>query len=54
MKKNDEAKKERKPKIRVPRQSKSVTELTDQDLEQVQGGQGLNSPDRIFQKIKID
>ena len=42
MKKNDKAKKEQKSQGRVPKQPKAVTQLTDQDLEQVQGGQGLN------------
>ena len=42
MKKTDKPKKEQKPQGRVPKQSKSVTELTDQDLEQVQGGTTIN------------
>lgn len=35
MKKTSQPKKERKPQGRVPKQPKSVTELTDQELEQV-------------------
>ena len=54
MKKTDKPKKEQRLRGRAPRQPKAVTELTDQDLEQVQGGQGLTSPDSIFQKIKFD
>ena len=40
MKKNDKAKREQKPQGRVPKVPKHVTELTDQELEQVQGGGG--------------
>jgi hypothetical protein len=54
MKKSDKPKKAQKSQGRVSRQPKAVTVLTDQDLEQVQGGQGLNSPDYIYQKIKFD
>ena len=44
MKKNDRAKKAQKPRGRVPRQPASVNELTDQDLERVQGGIGKHNP----------
>jgi len=51
MKKNDKAKQEQKPQCRVLKKPKGVTELTEQDLEQVQGGQGINSapsrPDKV-------
>ena len=51
MKKNDKAKQEHKPRGRVPKQPKSVTELTDQDLEQVQGGRGPNSAPSLPYKM---
>ena len=38
MKKTNKARQEPKPQGRVPRQPKGMTELTDHDLEQVQGG----------------
>ena len=41
MKKNENAKKDRKPQGRVPKQPKDVTVLTDQDLEQVPGGEDI-------------
>ena len=40
MKKNGKAKQERNPPGRIPTQPKGVTELTDRDLERVQGGLG--------------
>jgi mersacidin/lichenicidin family type 2 lantibiotic len=38
MRKSEKPKKEPKPQSRVPKQPKGVTELTEHDLEQVQGG----------------
>jgi len=39
MKKTEQPKKEQKPQGRAPKQSKGMTELTEQDLQQAQGGQ---------------
>jgi bacteriocin-like protein len=36
----------------TPVKPKAVTELSEQELEQVQGGQGLNTPDTIYIKMK--
>ena len=41
MKKNDKPKQEQKP--RAPAKRKGVTNLTDQDLEQVQGGRDASN-----------
>jgi len=46
MKKTDKTQKGKKPSERVPAKPKDVTELTDQDLEQVQGGRGL-TPEKV-------
>ncbi len=51
MKKTDKTQKGKKPSGRVPVTPKDVTELTDQDLQQIQGGLGLNIPE---DKKRID
>ena len=38
MKKHEQPQKEQQPQNRAPKQPKGVTELTNQELEQVQGG----------------
>jgi len=43
MKKTDKPQQEQKPLGQVTKQPKGVTELTDQDLQQVQGGSSLGS-----------
>ena len=50
MKKTDKLKKEQPPQGRAPRQPKGVTVLTDQELEQVQGGRkaGEDPPSENF------
>ena len=53
MKKTNKPKKEQKSQGHAPKQPKSVAELTEQDLEQVQGGQGLTTPDTIYLKYKL-
>jgi bacteriocin-like protein len=51
MKKTDKTQKRKQPSARVPAPAKDVTELTDQDLQQVQGGQSLNSVSSVNHKI---
>lgn len=50
MKKTGKPKQEQTSQGRVPKQPKAVTELTDQDLEQVQGGYSLTTPGYTYQK----
>ncbi|HEY7123770.1 MAG TPA: bacteriocin [Ktedonobacterales bacterium] len=45
MKKTNKTQKGKKPSGHVPMNPKDVTELTDQDLQQIQGGQGLYIPE---------
>ena len=51
MQKPNKPKQEPNPQARAPAQPKGVTELTEQDLQQVQGGLGLGpKPDFILPK----
>jgi bacteriocin-like protein len=54
MKKTDKPTQEQQPKGRAPKQSKGVTELTDQELDKVQGGVVSVTPQEFVIKKDTD